>query len=88
MKENDIRNCNKCSASLDRDGKCHLCDYAHYSDTTTKLPLGIQDFIYKACCCKPTPEEAQKESCACVAAHIVEVIEGWAAQVRESYRDE
>lgn len=42
------------------------------------LPRNIIDKIYRAVCCVPTPELAQKEPCACAAAYLVEQIEEWA----------
>lgn len=44
----------------------------------TELPREIVNLIYRASCCKDTPEEAANEPCACAAAYIVEQIESWA----------
>jgi hypothetical protein len=46
-----------------------------------ELPRETIELIYRASCCKPTPEEAQKEPCACVAAVIVEQVEEWACSL-------
>ena len=52
------------------------------------MPREIQELIYRASCCQPTPELAQKEPCACVAAAIVEQCEDWlAAQITKAARD-
>lgn len=42
-----------------------------------ELPRPIVELIYRSSCCKPTPEEASKEACACVAAEIIEQVEKW-----------
>lgn len=44
-----------------------------------ELPRPIVELIYRETCCKPTPEQAQNEPCACVAVAIVERIEEWCA---------
>ena len=42
------------------------------------LPREIKLRIHKSTgCCKPTPEEAQKEPCACGASALIEQIEDW-----------
>ena len=70
--------CKRCRCFLDREGICHRCAYQMHSSDECTLPAGIKDAIYAVSCCKPTPEEARYEPCACVAAQIVETIEGWA----------
>ena len=54
---------------------------------SVELPREIVEMIYKSCCCCDTPEEAQKEPCACIAAAIVEQIEDWAFIMTETKRD-
>lgn len=51
---------------------------------TRELPREIVELIHRASCCKDTPEEAQKEPCACAAAFIVEKLESWASQLTVS----
>ena len=46
----------------------------------TELSSEIVNLIYRASCCKDTPEEAANEPCACAAAYIVEQIELWASE--------
>lgn len=56
---------------------------------TTDLPRDLQELIYRACCCQPTPEAAKNEPCACVAAHIIEKLEEWCgAQVTRAVEAE
>ena len=70
--------CDDCGGELDEDLICQFCEYASRDDTP-ELPRGLVCLIYRLTCCKDTPEEAQKEPCACVAASLVERLEGWAA---------
>lgn len=46
---------------------------------SARLPPRIVQILYNETCCKPTPEQAKGEACACVAGHLVNEIEDWAA---------
>jgi len=47
-----------------------------------ELPREIVLEIYRATgCCGDTPEEAQRQPCACVAASIVDQIEDWVEEL-------
>jgi len=53
-------------------------------EISSTLPRQTVELIYRASCCKPTPEAAQKESCACVAVRIVEECEEWAQSLLDA----
>lgn len=58
-----------------------LRDDERHAKAAVELPRSIVEVIYRGLCCKPTPELAKNEPCACVAAYVVDQIEEWAASL-------